>query len=530
MGPEINIDSVLALEKQIEEGTGDVTHLKRARNSLLNISIRVPPEILGHIFRWNVTPIGDFGGLRKGSYNFLLVCHHWFKISSSTPALWTFWGDTLKQWSQQYRRSGIAPIDLRLNTHHNMYEGVDVPFDGPLRDALRDRAACDSIRSVHLQGLDTSLLHSVVSSLITDGEDIRDSSIESLILGYSSLDISHFLARYRFPKLRDLRLSLRSNIPCWDQLKLQATSLTTLSLGLAGSIANSTPTTFQLLSILTSHPNLKNLSLYLGTIPHDVGDGSILRVPLRHLKELRLEGNYCHTIRLLDRLEYPDILDHVGLKLIEDVEEGILEFLGPYLRDRIRCDDRFRNRLGIRTSFTPGTISFAVSAVGELNTPTMVPRYCHPCLSFELLFSNSPFPGAMEELCINLVALTPRERVVHFVAGELAMYDVRELPTTMPNIEHLSLKRPVITDEFLRPGPLSDQKLLLSLRHLSLDYPILPNHDDWRPLISYLTHQTSGGQAISLRLCVGRHRPPVPPEVVREIENLVEEFDLIQLV
>ena len=51
MGPEISIDSILALEKQVEEGTGDVIQLKRTRNSLLNISARVPPEILGHSFR-----------------------------------------------------------------------------------------------------------------------------------------------------------------------------------------------------------------------------------------------------------------------------------------------------------------------------------------------------------------------------------------------------------------------------------------------------------------------------------------------
>jgi hypothetical protein len=50
MGRETNIESIRALEKQIEEGRGDTIKLKRARNSLLNISIRAPPEILGRIF------------------------------------------------------------------------------------------------------------------------------------------------------------------------------------------------------------------------------------------------------------------------------------------------------------------------------------------------------------------------------------------------------------------------------------------------------------------------------------------------
>ena len=109
MGPEINIDSIRALERQIEEGTGDIVHL----SSLLNISTRIPPEILGPVFCWNAIPKEVFGGLRKGSYNFLLVCHHWFEVARSTPELWNLWGNTLEQWSQRYQGSGSAPSTLR---------------------------------------------------------------------------------------------------------------------------------------------------------------------------------------------------------------------------------------------------------------------------------------------------------------------------------------------------------------------------------------------------------------------------------
>jgi len=64
MDCETNIDPIRALERQIGEYERIVINLKRTRNSLLNVS-KLPPEILGNIFRWNVTLQGDFGGLDK---------------------------------------------------------------------------------------------------------------------------------------------------------------------------------------------------------------------------------------------------------------------------------------------------------------------------------------------------------------------------------------------------------------------------------------------------------------------------------
>jgi len=200
MGREINIDRILYLEKQIEEGAGDIIKLKRTRNSLLNISTIVPPEILGSIFRWNVIPDGGlppFDGYPEGTYNFLLVCHRWFEVASHTPQLWGFWGNTLKKWSRWYKRSGTTPIDLVLSWRGDT-RGSDISSDGPLRDALRDRATCDAIRSLHLRG-ERFLVTSILSTLTPDDEDVRCSSIESISL--QCVDASKFFARYRFPKL-----------------------------------------------------------------------------------------------------------------------------------------------------------------------------------------------------------------------------------------------------------------------------------------------------------------------------------------
>ena len=518
MGPEINIDSILALEKQIEEGAEDVIRLKCARNSLLNISARVPPEILGHIFCWSVTIIEDFGGLRKGSYNFLLVCHHWFQVAFDTPGLWAFWGNSLKQWSQRYRRSGTAPLDLVLNGRGHMRDENAIPFDGPLRDALQDHAARDSIRSVHLRGSvwSTGPLRSIISSLTPEGEGIRCSSIESLRLEYTYLDVSNFLTRHRFPKLRTLRL-LNARFSSWDDLKLQAASLTTLSLETTESL-----TTPQLFSTLASYPCLQNLSLYEATIPHDLDDGSTLRAPLRHLKKLHLLGHCRHIFQLLDRLECSDMLDSVDLRLYECVGRETVEFLEQYLQDRIRRDDRFQGRLGIYVSSVPDSISFGVNIVGKFDITTMLPGRGYPSVSFTAQYRDTPPRVVGEELCTKLIALTPRERVVEFV-GELSPHTTRDLFVIMPNIENLSLKGSEVSGVFLHPDPLHT-KLLPSLRRLRLHYSTSQNDDDWAPLIAYLTHQTSGGQAISLRIR-GR-RDPVPPEVTREIKGLVGEFDL----
>ena len=520
MGPEINIDSILVLEKQIQEGTEDIIQLKRARNSLLNISTRVPPEILGHVFHWNIVPEGEFGGLRKGSYNFLLVCHHWFQVASGTPDLWTFWGNTLKQWSQRYQRSGTAPLDLALDASHRMRDANTIPFDGPLRDALWDRTVSDSIRSAHLKGWDTDLLRSVLSSLTLDGEGTRSSSIESLILEHANLNISNFLACYHFPKLRNLRLFTRARIASWDLLKLQSTSLTTLSLEFGET--PSSPTTSQLLSILTSYPNLQDLSLYETMIPPDVGNESTFRVLLRCLKKLHLVGDCCRVFRLLDRLDYPGALDHVNLELLDCAGEGILEFLAPYLQGHIRRDHRFHGKLGIRASSIPNPNFISFKVVGKFGASTIPPGYDHPSISVTAQLKDIVPRGTGEKLCVNLVAFTPQENVVGFTGG-FSEQATRELITTMPNIENLYLLGSVISDAFLRPDPPSCKKLLPSLRSLCLGHFNLQNGDDWRPLINYLVHQTSDGQAVSLRLC--GEPTPVPPEVVMEIEDLVKEFN-----
>ena len=517
MGPETNIHFIRDLEKQIEGGAGDLIQLKRTRNSLLNISTRVPPEILGAVFRWNAIPEGgflDFEGLPKGSYNFLLVCHHWFEVASHTPELWSFWGNTLRQWSRRHRCSETAPADLVLRRYY--FTGSHPPFNGPLRDAVRDRAARGTIRSVHLQNSNKTLLTSILSSLIPDGEGIQSSSIESISLQHA--DVSDLFARCRFPKLWHLHLSRGIEISSWEYLGLHTTALTTLHLTI--EYIPHGPTTRQLLSILASNPRLQDLTLSGHAIPRDNRDGSTFHVPLRHLKKLSLNGAFHPVFQLLHRLVHPDKMDIV-LVVSGCTVEDTLGTLGSYMQDYFRRDGRHRDGLGIFVHPIPSSVSVQASTISSVKGSTQKVTFA----TFTALLRERHYSLAIDKLCIDLLAYTPREQVVYF-GGDMGMDVVRETVPAMPKIQELHLAGAFLSDGFLRPDPagsLADTKLLPSLRHLHLEDTVLDD-DDWSPLLSFLSYQTSGGQAVALTLSGG------PSHICRnveiDIEGLVHGFTL----
>jgi len=408
MGREINIDHILHLEKQIEGGAGDIIKFKRARNSLLNIST-VPPEILGSIFLWNVTPAGGlppFGPLPKGTYNFLLVCRHWSEVASRTPELWSFWGNTLEKWSRWYKRSGTTPVDLVLNGYGVM-DDSNIPLDGPIRDALRDRAACDAIRSLHLCSIKTSLATSILSTLTTDGEDVRRSSIESISL--PGVDISKFFARYRFPKLWYLDLSTGVTISSWEEFGLRTTALTTLSLTLNSAVSFA-PTTPQLLSILASNPRLQTLALTMYTTLPDNGDGSTVPVSLRHLRNLALMGDFNIIFQLMSRLDHPESMSKIVLVVYRCTVEDILGTLGPYIQEYIQRDGRFRYGLGIHVISHNNTVSIGVSAASTVTRPIPGATFA----TFTAMLQDELPLAAANKLCIDFVAHVPKEHVVYF--------------------------------------------------------------------------------------------------------------------
>ena len=506
IGREINHDAILALDAQIIQ-------LKRTRNSLLNIT-RIPPEILGHIFRFN-TDAGHrhFADVPKGSYNFLLVCHHWFQVALRTPGLWTSWGNSLKDWKRLYFRSGISALDLILDGWSNR-GGV---FDEAMRDVLMDRAAHNVIRKLHLRSNDMELLTTIISSLIPEGEEVRPSSIESIVLG--NVDVSDLFTRYRFPKLRNLYLLQGFRISSWDHLKSTTTALIHLSLSdidtSSSPSPSAVPTTSQILSLLASNPNLRSLALDVLPINDDSGYSPKLQVPLRHLGWISLTGPFHHLFPILQRLEFPERMNFGEVTLYSCTPQEVLEVIGSYIPDCLRHDARFRDRLAISLQSNTRCISVSARVVG----PNRLPQDGPPYRKFEGRLSYT-IPCDVRRLCIDILALLPQESIIDF---ETNLSVTEEIFIAMPNLKALHLAQPVVSVGFLLPdpnGPNTGKKLLPSLQRLYLEMA-RPVNDNWNPLITYLSHQTSGDQAISLDLLGEDH---VCSEVIEKIKGLVEEL------
>ena len=502
------------LEEQIKEHKRTTIKLKRARNSFLDV-FKLPPEILGDIFHRNASPEGDFGGLEKRSHNFLFVCHHWYEVASGTPELWSFWGNNPKDWARRCHRSGTGPLDLVLNDDE--YYGAK--FNATVGKILRDHAAADRIRRVHLTYPHSEFLSSIITSLTVKCDEVRSNSMESFVLwnrgGYGVEGISDFFARYRFPKLR--RLDLICTASVWDHITSRTGALIELDADFA--VPEPAPTTSQLLSALASNPLLQRLVLYSSAIPDDGGGESSFRVPLHHLKQLTLFGNSRDVINLLHRLDHPARMDHLSLNLYHWTVVEVSQVIGPCFRDYLRSRGRSQKGLVLSLSEDEYTVTLDTGDARGTDRPLrQINTFMKVALEYHEEFSSD----VQENAILDLISHAPQEEIVYFrtYGNSVAMGNVY---AQFPNLETLSLANIPLSAAFPRPNLGEDEGISRSLQCVSLE-ELTVDDGDWSPLTTFLARCASSGNRLDV-LEISRS-PHMCPEVVERISSLVRELEI----
>ena len=514
---KIHIDPIFSLDEEIRKQEQATIRLKRTRNSYLRVN-KFPPEVLGHIFHWNVMPDDAFDGLTKGSHNFLLVCHHWFEVALGTPELWRLWGNTTEDWMRRYSRSDTAQLDLVLD---DPGDGGKY-FDGTLTNVLRDRASRNTIRRVHLKSKDIQLLNSILSSLTPEGGEVRSNWMESFILwGWeaATVDASDFFARHHFPKLQRLRLT-NCIISSWDCLIPGTKALTHLNLAFTHPSSN--PTTSQLLSILESNPLLQKISLSWDAVPVDDDHMSIC-VPLRHLRWLALAGDSRHVLTLLHRLEHPAILDQLDIALYGCTVTEFSETIGPYFKNHFQRRGSSQSGLGLDLKCSDRIVLRVGDVVGA--DPSCV--RLDKVVKFGIRMDQALTGDMREEAIIGLISHLPREELVHLEAldepvlgGTAAMGDIY---APFPNLGTLYLTGIHLPTAF--PGrnhnSNGDDVVLPYLQNLVLDHPEVDNFD-WSPLTTFLAGRKPSGEGLdTFKIINSRH---MCLEVAESIERMFQKF------
>jgi len=392
-------------------------------------------------------------------------------------------------------------------------------FDIVLCDALRDRAARDIIRRIHLWGDEAALLSSIISSLTATGEGVRSNSVESFILSNEDgtlVDISDFFAHYLLPKLQRLTLN-NCKITSWDLLTSRTTVLTSLTLRFGHP--SPTPTTSQLFSILASNPFLQKVSLSEYAIPTDGGGESHYRVSLQYLTELELVGCSRHIVGLLHQLDHPRNVD-LDITLYDRTVTDIPRMVGPYLRDYFRRRDRSPNGLGLSVSKVGRLSILRIGDVDGIDLSTPVWWRITPFVVITVGLRHAP-RDPLGEAFLDLVSYSPRDEVIYLHSGgEPAVME--DMSTRFPKLRALHSDLIPLFAVFPRSNLESNGGIPTSLRHIFLERTHMDHPGDWDLLTNFLACRSSSGNQLD-SLTVDRS-PHMCLEVQEHIRSMVQEY------
>jgi hypothetical protein len=521
---ECDLDSMQTTERGNEEHE---MKLDRARASPLGISTLLPPEILGNIFHWTMIFQRSYGTSPQAPSNLLLVCRHWFEVGLQTPQLWTSWGDSMPDWKRRYTSPAVSGLHLKLNINYGYHPEY---LSKPLLDALQDRAARDFIRRVSFRDQEAKVLSVIIPAITTQGEGVQPISLESFELYserdcYTTVKLSDFFARYRFPKLQRLLLNGRYELLSWDLLASRTGALVSLELDVRGR--RPVPTVSQSLSILSSNPNLQHIELHHEMPTSSDSDQSSLLVELPHLKWIKLSGNSREIFEMLNRLRPADKLDLLDLELSLDSTLDITQTFARFLWHHLQRRGDLQDGLAVVGDSCRTIYYLWVGYVVALDN-------CRPSEETKQLMnvrvSMDWGKGPQDEVeCANLFfesIVYIHDRIVYLTSDHSPLTSAK-VSVGMINLVEIKIRGAVyLSGWFAEPdlgGTYSYGQLLPSLKYLSILEPRL-DRGDWTPLTTFLSRRASVGNRLE-SLEIGPYRPHMCSNVAEEMKKLVGHFE-----
>ena len=449
----------------------------------------------------------------------------------STPQLLTSWGHTLQDWEIRHTcPTSDSEFYLQLRDGSGRIKNAK-PLSKTLREALQDRAARDLIQRVSFVGIEAETLKPVISAITVPGEEIQSISLESFEVHGKHhnwthwVELSNFFARYRFPKLQHLEISRDCNIPPLDLLASRTTALVTLSLSIRNNHLKATPTASQLLSILSSNPNLQSLELSSAVLPKFTSNVPFFQVQLPHLKLIELEGDFRDGLELLRRLVPANKMDFLKLCLSCHSTPGILKILAQYLGDHIQRRGNLLKGLAVDGFCSDDYYFIRLGDVQEFGRTHLSGKTADfMSVTVKWRVGGKPQKDGCKKLFLDSLACIHN----HIVYYRSFYNPLGSAPwsTAMPHLTQICTREDMPLSEWfgepVTDGTCTYGKLLPSLKYLQLFQPKIDGCN-WSALTTFLSCRKDKGSQLE-HLIVEYHHMCM--DIVEEVKGLVQHVEV----